>query len=779
MRISRRVLLGVVAVAVVASGYLGYTRVFASKPPESTAQPVQVSRGNLRLMVTTSGTVKPPRAADLSFRSSGVVEKVHVQTGDSVEKGQPLAQLETPPLELQLAQAKIALRSAELNLEILLEGSRAEDIASARAGVVSVYQKLATMVAQGKPDDVASAAANLQSMRAKLDRLKSPRAADVTAAHASVESARARLQDAQSNLEELRSPTQSDVDAAQSRVTSRRASLTSAVADLDELRDPDPADSTAAQAAVDAARVSLQNAQEDLDDLIDPPLKDVAEAEADVKTAENNLAKKRTAQWQLRADLNEEKLANLVDAYTELFLAREKLAEDEARSASAEQMEADERAVLLALRRLAMAENDADRIEAGVTAQEYRSAQIAIEEAQIALDEARRDIEELLSPPATDVARAESAVTTARANLESAQARLKKLENPDAADIAAAESTMESARSALQEAKTDLERLLDPKPSDIATAESTVTTAQANLQRAEAELEELLDPSADVLAAAESSVFSAQVRLENTRTPYTKADLASQRASVQQAEAQLSKVVDPSTSQDLARAQLSVDRARLEVEQARFTLDHAVLAAPFDGIVSNVSVTEGTSQGVGASTVVMSVIDPSVMQAELSVDETDVGKLELAQEALITVEAIGRRPYRGKVIAIAPTATTQSGVTIYRVTLSIENPRRLKAGMTAVANVVYEERQNVLLVPSRAVKRANRVYTVQVLVNGAPETRTVTVGSSDDRQIEVTEGLQEGEEVLVEGFSRGGTPGRIPGQGRLGGGDFGGGGGRR
>ncbi|MBI2887181.1 MAG: efflux RND transporter periplasmic adaptor subunit [Chloroflexi bacterium] len=733
---ARSIRIAAAAAVLVLAGTLAYTQVFAQKRSEPTGQPVAVARGNLRLTVTGTGVVKALQASDLSFRSSGLVEEVMVKVGDGVKKGQPLARLETRPLELQVAQAEIALRTAQLNLETLVQGSRPEDITSSQASLDVARRRLVAMEAQGKPGDIAAAAASLLSAQARLDQLRNPTPADFAAAEGTVAAAIANLLNAQAKLEQLRNPTVSDLAAAE-------AALQSARARLDQLRNPTVADLAAAQGAVAGAQVNFRNAQRKLDELRNPPSEQVTDAEAAVKNAESNLLNTQSNLDKLKTQLNDEKRRRLVEAYIQLFIAREELDASRARQTSAEEIAAKEMAVLLALRAVEAAEADVEYPQAGTTAAQFRSAQAAVEVAQGTLSNARLKLVKLLHPPAEDVAQAEDALLSAQGSLLGAQAKLDQLRNPTAADRATAESAVVTAQA-------KLDQLRNPTAADIAAAQGAVATAQANLLNAQAKLDQLRNPTAADVAAAEGAVLTAQAKLEQTRIPYEDVDLAAQRASVEQAMAQLARLLQPGTALDIARAQLSVDRSRLDLDQARFNLEHAVLVAPFDGIISKVPITAGASQGVGASTVVMSLVDPSAMQVEVNVDETDVAKVELGQAAIITVEAVGARPYPGRVTAVAPSATTQSGVTTYLVTLGIGEPRGLKAGMTALVNVVYQQRQNVLLVPNRAIKVTGQERTVQLLINDKPEARAIKVGLGDDQRTEVVEGLQEGDQVLVE-----------------------------
>ena len=758
MRASRKLALVVVVLAA-AGGYVAYANPFAEEAPEVTVTPVKVERGNLRLTVSSVGTITPPRAADLSFRGSGVVEEVYVQTGDEVKAGQPLAKLEIDTLQLAVSQADFAVQTAELNLRTLQEKARPEEIASAEASVAASTERLSTMEEQGLPEDVASAEANLLQAQSRLQDLQEPPPGDVASAQAAVESAQVNLINAQIRLEQLKNPTRADISAAE-------AAVASAQVNLNKLQTPSPADIASAQAMVQSAKSNLLNAQIKLDQLNNPTREQILSAENSVNNAKIGVSNAQSTMRDMRVKLTDEKRKQLVEGYIALYLARDRLATLRSGSGTEQEVVAAEIELIRTLKIVDILEAEVDYPEAGTTAYQLQSADASLQNAQNNLENALIAQEKLLTPPEADVAAAETSLLAAQASAESAETKLRQLLYPTPNDLATAQANLLTAQ-----ARHD--QLVNPTPADIAAAEGSVQTAQANVLNAQTKLDRLLNPTQSDLASASSAVQQAAAALEKAKLPFRESDLASQRASLQQALANLSKVTTPGTELDIAKAQLTVAKLKLELNQAKLNLEHAVLKAPFDGIISNVDVTPGVRQGVGASTVVMSIIDPSVMQVELSVDEIDIAKVQRDQPVILTVDAIGPRPYRGKVVAIAPTATTQSGVTSYPVTISIQNPASLLAGMTASADIVYQQKQGVLLVHNRAIKTQGRERTVQVLVDGKPETRTITVGITDDQRTEVTEGLQEGNEVLIEGrppATSGST--RIPGAGGFGGGGF-------
>jgi multidrug efflux pump subunit AcrA (membrane-fusion protein) len=105
----------------------------------------------------------------------------------------------------------------------------------------------------------------------------------------------------------------------------------------------------------------------------------------------------------------------------------------------------------------------------------------------------------------------------------------------------------------------------------------------------------------------------------------------------------------------------------------------------------------------------------------------------------------------------------------YTVSVELSSPRRVLPGMTATAEIVHDEHENVLVVPNRAITRQGRERFVQVVgTDGAVESRKVELGLADDRVTEVTSGVAEGEElVLPVTTARAELPGRRGGQGAV------------
>ncbi len=147
----------------------------------------------------------------------------------------------------------------------------------------------------------------------------------------------------------------------------------------------------------------------------------------------------------------------------------------------------------------------------------------------------------------------------------------------------------------------------------------------------------------------------------------------------------------------------------------------------------------------------LAVADNSELRVKLNIDETDIGQVQVGQPVMIDLDAYPGVTLNARVTDVASSATTSQGVVNYVVIVSV-NPGDVaaKIGMTANANIVVTSKENVLLVPNRAVRAsgAKRLVTVQKQ-NGTSEEIPVQLGLANDQETEVVSGLTEGQVILI------------------------------
>ena len=202
---------------------------------------------------------------------------------------------------------------------------------------------------------------------------------------------------------------------------------------------------------------------------------------------------------------------------------------------------------------------------------------------------------------------------------------------------------------------------------------------------------------------------------------------------------------------ELQRAKAQVLATKNAWEEAKVKLSYAFIYAPISGVVSKVTTQQGETvvAGLNAPTFI-TVIDLSKLQVECYVDETDIGKIKKGQPATFTVDAYPDKVFKAKVRTIYPGAIIKNNVVFYDVVLDILDPYEniLRPEMTAQVTIIAGKKENVLVVPSRAVKiDTYGNYYVMVKKKNKWEKRIIKVGWESEGKTEVISGLKEGEEV--------------------------------
>jgi len=215
---------------------------------------------------------------------------------------------------------------------------------------------------------------------------------------------------------------------------------------------------------------------------------------------------------------------------------------------------------------------------------------------------------------------------------------------------------------------------------------------------------------------------------------------------------------------DAARATVKLSEAQLRM--AAIALDDTTVRAPFDGIVSRRLVDPGGK--VSPDAPLVELVDLEKMEFQASAPAIEMRDVRVGQHAEVNVDGYSNEVFDAVLERISPVA--EKGSRLVLLYLAMDNAdSRLRGGMFAQGKLVLERREQVLSVPSAAVRHDQASTFVLVIADGVLTRREVTLGlvSREPDRIEVTSGLQEGEVVLAVRFSalEPGTPVRIVGAG--------------
>jgi HlyD family secretion protein len=307
---------------------------------------------------------------------------------------------------------------------------------------------------------------------------------------------------------------------------------------------------------------------------------------------------------------------------------------------------------------------------------------------------------------------------------------------PTADALANAQRSRDAANAAVTAARTKLDTLRAGATStDLQNGRNSVESARAALATAIAKRDQ-------VRAGASSN------DVQNARNT-----VGSAEAALQTALARSNQVLGGPLPVDVAVQQQALQQAEASLRKAEDDLAGAVLLAPFAGVVGAITMNVGEASGTGA----IVLIDPGSMQLNATAQESEVGRLKVGQNVNLTFDAYAGATVPGRVASVAPAADVVQGVPSYAVVIEVVRGQGarsaanvdLRSGMAGTAAVELARYDDVLTVPSRAVRRQGRNQTVEVMVDGRAEQRTVRTGATDGQFTQILEGLNEGDVVVI------------------------------
>jgi HlyD family secretion protein len=407
---------------------------------------------------------------------------------------------------------------------------------------------------------------------------------------------------------------------------------------------------------------------------------------------------------------------------------------------------------------------------------DINSSDAKIQQSRISLDLQKQQSELAVDTAKTTLASARDALDSARARLETARQQSQAQPTLTNSSIESARANYDSAQKQLDE------MTQATHPQDRAAVESAYAQAEANRVAAESNLarqQKLMDQgfvSKQVVeqAQASSDVAKAQATSAKRRLDTIKqeqdASEATQRARVRQAEAQLNNAkassVDVKVRQsnvqdaeaavrqaqktvqnaqkalDLSRANLaniairrgdiltaeaSRMRAQASLTNAKKTLEQTNVLAPSEGVILKKYVEQGTiiSSALSFAATGNNIVqlgDVSKMFVDVTVDETDIANVDDGQTVDVSIEAYPGIPFEGKVTRIDPQAIVESNVTNIHVRVEIDNSdtkfQLLKPGMNATCEFVKGKKENVVQVPTDAIRQDDQGKYVEIATPG-------------------------------------------------------------
>ncbi|MBC7237296.1 MAG: efflux RND transporter periplasmic adaptor subunit [Chloroflexi bacterium] len=214
------------------------------------------------------------------------------------------------------------------------------------------------------------------------------------------------------------------------------------------------------------------------------------------------------------------------------------------------------------------------------------------------------------------------------------------------------------------------------------------------------------------------------------------------------AEAEFERLLKGTPDLELERLRLDLLQARHALQQAERRLEDARIRAPFAGTVLQVSPQVG--ENVHGFTPLIELADLTAFHIVAQIDELDIASIREGQQVEVRLDAFPGKVLEGQVDKVLPALADTRGATIYEAYVRFD-PAGLavRAGMGANLSIMTEVAEDVLLVPRRAVEQLGRYQVVQVLEGRNKRQVVVTTGLTNDSDVEILSGLEEGQIVVL------------------------------
>jgi ABC exporter DevB family membrane fusion protein len=295
--------------------------------------------------------------------------------------------------------------------------------------------------------------------------------------------------------------------------------------------------------------------------------------------------------------------------------------------------------------------------------------------------------------------------------------------------VAQARATLDSAQASLEKVKAGA------RPQEISQAEAAVRQTKINLDSARENyqrMEKLFSEG----AVAEQQFEQAKNQFEIAEAQYQSADES------------YKLVTEGAAEQDIKAVEAQVRQAQSALELAQSQLNNTIVRAPINGSIT--SVTAKTGEIVSSAVPLLVIVDTSELYLVTGISEKDVGSVYIGQEAEVFIDAFPQNTFSGEVtfkgVMVDPSTKTME-IKIRINNYDIEIP----PGVFARANITTREKTNTLIVPSSALVRKRDGLYAFIVEEDTAKQRLVDTGISQGNQVEVLQGLEKDEEVVVSG----------------------------
>jgi HlyD family secretion protein len=323
---------------------------------------------------------------------------------------------------------------------------------------------------------------------------------------------------------------------------------------------------------------------------------------------------------------------------------------------------------------------------------------------------------------------------------------------PSAAELKAAQASLTSAQAAYAELSSP------PTESELASAKADLMNAEADLRQKQAAYERRAARDPGVGASSEALALETSTNSYNkVKAAYdakfekaTRAQYASASAQIANAQKTLESLQPVEETIQLAKIKL--DQANLSLQLAEQDVQKATLVSPVDGLVTLVNFDVGEWAGSGSTAVVVANFEEPLF--EISLDEADLGKVQIGQDARIQLQSYLGQKIDAKVDSISNVGATVNNIVTYKVKLRVpkaDNQPKIFLNMSGTSEIITSKIDEAILIPSNAliINSTAKTYSVLKVVGDTTQRTTVEIGARSGDKTQITKGVNAGDVLAI------------------------------
>lgn len=269
-----------------------------------------------------------------------------------------------------------------------------------------------------------------------------------------------------------------------------------------------------------------------------------------------------------------------------------------------------------------------------------------------------------------------------------------------------------------------------------------------------------------IATEAQSSIitWTSKINTDVTSLLSAKSTISNSQSSLESAQRDVQVKSESFTELQAGADPLDVRSQELALKEKQYAYEDYFIRAPFDGVIASLDVKKGDEISSG-STIGTFITKQKI--AVITLNEVDAAKVKTGNKVTLTFDAVEGLSIAGQVSETDLVGTVSQGVVSYEIKIAFDTQDdRIKPGMSVSASIITDTQQDVLVLSNNAVKSRGEMYYVQVFDSSlvsqgatrvttatAPQEKTITIGSSDDTNTEISSGLTEGEVVVLKSSS--------------------------